>query len=390
MQNVVQLFTSENPSALVDRADFTDRIALLVKLCARQAQPILSHVRISSETGGLAFIATNLVLQAETSMPADTDARFSAALPAASLLKLMKKGTPSNHAILELLANEGVDEERFVTEKCAVQVGTTRFVIDAMPSDEFPEPIRHEEGAKVQRFSIPSAVLWNAIDGTLDAVSTDETRYYLNGIFLHDHNGRLRFTATDGHRLYIQDTNIQTGKSEIGAILPTEGAKFVANLLDGYASADPVEVELSPGVAVFVFRGVAVTMKLIDGSFPDYGRVIPTDPDKTVKVAGRALAESVAALAEGAGAELVSLAFSAGEIAITVSGTAGEGSVAVECDYAGDDFSIAFDAKNLRSAIDAASPDGRNMTIHMKEATSPALLTGSVGGWTGVLMPSAV
>lgn len=389
MQNVVQLFTSENPSALVERAEFTDRIGLLAKLCARQAQPILSHVRLSSEPGGIAFIATNLSLQAETSMPADIDARFSVALPAVSLLKLMKKGTPSNHAILELLTDENEENERFVAEKCAVQVGATRFVIDALPSDDFPEPIRHGEGAKVQRFSIPSAVLWNAIDGTLDAVSTDETRYFLNGIYLHDHNGRLRFAATDGHRLYIQDTNIQTGKSEIAAILPTEGAKFIANLLDGYASAEPVQVELSPEIIVFVFRGVAVTLKLVDGSFPDYGRVIPTDPDKKVEVAGGALAEAVASLSEGAAAEMVHLAFSGNEISITVSGSVGEGSVAIDCGYAGDDFAITFDAKNLRSAIEAASPDGRKMTIRMKDLGSPALVTGSVGGWTGVLMPSA-
>ncbi|UDF29350.1 UNVERIFIED_ORG: DNA polymerase III subunit beta [Roseateles sp. XES5] len=389
MQKVVPLFTTENPSALVDRAEFTDRIALLARLCARPMHPILGHVRVSSETGGLAFIATNSSLQAETSMTADTDARFSAALPAAALLKLMKKGTPSNHAILELTAEDGAVDERFVAAKCAVHVGTTRFVIDVMPTGDFPEPIRHAEGSKIQRFSIPSAVLWNAIDGTLDAVSTDETRRNLNGVYLHDYHGRLRFAATDGHRLYIQDSNVQTGKSEISAILPTDGAKFVASLLDGYAGADPVQVELSGGVAVFVFRGMAVTMNLVDGPFPDYGRVIPTDPDKKVAVAGGALSEAVAALAEGASAELVRLAFSESEIAITVTGASGEGSVVVDCSYEGDEFTIAFDAKNLRSAIEAASPDGRKMIIRMKDAASPALVSGSIGGWTGVLMPSA-
>lgn len=389
MQNVVQLFAPENPTALVDRVEFTDRIALLAKLCSRQPQPILTHLRVSSETGGMAFIATNLSIQAETSLPADVDARFSAALPAGSLLRLMKKGAPSETAVLELIAEEAGEEERFIAEKCGIQLGATRFVIDAMPSGDFPDPIRHEEGAEVQRFSIASAVLWNALDGTLDAVSTDETRYYLNGVFLHDHNGRLRFTSTDGHRLYIQDTNVRTGKADVAGILPTEGAKFVAGLLDGYAGADPVQVELSSSIAVFVFRGVAVTMKLIDGAFPDYQRVIPAQPDKTAQLAGGVLAAAVSSLTEGADAKLVRLSFSDGAVAIEVSGTAGAGSSSVECAFEGEPLAISFDARNLRSAIEAASPDGRKMMIRMKDAVSPAIVSGSVGGWTGVVMPSA-
>lgn len=392
MQKVVQLFTSENPSALVDRQEFTECVGLLAKLCsAKHSGPILNHIRVSSETGGMALVATNLDIQAETSISADVDARFSTALPATTLLKLMKKGTASGTAILELLADNeeaAAAEERFVASKCAIQLAGMRFVLDAMPSDDFPEPIRHEDGAKVQRFSIASAVLWNAIDGLVDAASTDETRFYLNGIYLHSHNGQLRFVATDGHRLYIQDTNVQTGKSEVEGIIPSEGARFIASLLDGYACTDPVDVELSPGIALFSFRGVAVTLKLIDGTFPDYQRVIPAEPDKTATVAGKALNAAVISLVECTGADRIALTFSADRLAISAKGPAGAGSTDIDCAFEGEHFEIGFEARYLRSAIDAASPDGRNMRIRMIDAQSPALVTGSIGGWTGVLMPS--
>lgn len=389
-ENVVKLFTTENPSALADRAELTECISLLARLCGgKQSISILNHIRFASESGGVALTATNGDIQAETSVAADVDARFSAALPATALLKLMKKGTPSSTAILELLADETDPEaERFVAGKCAIQLASTRFVLDAMSTDEFPEPIRHVDGDKVQRFSIASAVLWNAIDGTIDAVSTDQTRFYLNGVYIHSHHGHLRFATTDGHRLYIQDTNVQTSKSEIAAILPTEGARFVASLLDGYAGADPVKVEISSSVAVFIFREVAVTVKLVDGSFPDYQRVIPAEPDKMVTIAGGELSALAASLVECTGAGILRLRFSAEQLLMSADGNLGRGTTGMACEYHGDEFDIAFDARNLRSAIEAASPDGRNMRLRMVDAISPAIVSGSVGGWTGVLMPS--
>ncbi|MBX4884009.1 DNA polymerase III subunit beta [Rhizobium bangladeshense] len=388
--NVVQLFTTENPSALVDRAEMTECTALLAKLCGGKSSiPVLSHIRIASEPGGVALTATNLDIQAETSIAADVDARFSAALPAAALLKLMKKGTPSTTTILELLADEAdSNAERTVASKCAIQLASSRFVLDAMPTDDFPDLIRHAEGDKVHRFTVGSAILWNALDGTIDAVSTDPTRYYLNGVYIHTHNSRLRFVSTDGHRLYIQDTNIQTGKHEIGAILPTEAAKFVANLLDGHAGADPVKVEISKGVAVFIFRDVAVTAKLIDGTFPDYQRVIPAEPDKTATIAGGELSARVTSLVDCTGATTVHLKFEGEQLAISATGPAGQGTTGMRCDYRGEELEIAFDAAYLRSAIEAASPDSRNMRIRMADSLSPALVTGSIGGWTGVLMPT--
>ncbi|EJB02914.1 DNA polymerase III, beta subunit [Rhizobium leguminosarum bv. trifolii WSM597] len=388
--NIVQLFTSGNPSALIERTELTECTALLAKLCSgKQSMPILNHIRFASEQGGVALTATNLDIQAETSIAADVDARFSAALPAAALLKLMKKGTTSTTTILELLADEAdPDADRIVASKCAIQLASTRFVLDAMPTDDFPDLIRHAEGDKVHRFSIGSAILWNAIDGTVDAASTEPTRYYLNGVYIHTHNSHLRFVSTDGHRLYIQETNIQTGKHEIGAILPTEAAKFVANLLDGYAGADPVKVEISKGVAVFIFRDVAVTAKLIDGTFPDYQRVIPAEPDKTATIAGGDLSARVASLVECTGATTVHLKFGGEQLVINASGASGAGTTGMDCDYRGEELEIAFDAGYLRSAIEAASPDGRNMRIRMADALSPAIVTGSIGGWSGVLMPT--
>ncbi len=389
MQNVVQLFSSENPSALIDRAELTAVVELLSRIVPKQTPaPILNHLRFSSEPGGIAITANNLDIQVETSIIADVDARFSAALPAAAMTKILKKGATTETVILELLppVNEG---EEAGPGRCMVQLGASSFTVDILSTDDLPGSIKHGDDDKVHRFSMASAVLWNAIDGTIDAVSTEETRPYLHGIFMHSVNGRLRFTATDGHRLYIQDTNVQSGKVDIAGIIPTDAARFVAALLDGYASADPVQIELSQSVAVFIFRDVAVTLKLNDGTFPDYQRVIPAAPDKAATVLGKALYGAIVSLVDCTGAKTARFKFSASKLIITANGPAGDGETELECAFEGDDFEITFSAKNLQSIIDGASPDGKNITFKMTDAVSPAVVTGSVGGWSGVLMPMA-
>lgn len=389
MQNVVQLFSSENPSALIDRAELTAAVELLSRIVTKQnPAPILNHLRFSSEPGGIAITAHNLDIQVETSIVADVDARFSAALPAAAMTKILKKGAATETVILELLPSaEETDEAQ--PGRCMVQLGTSSFTVDALPTEDFPDAIKHGEDDKVHRFSIASAVLWNAIDGTIDAVSTEETRPYLHGIFMHSVNGRLRFTATDGHRLYIQDTNVQTGKVDIAGIIPTDAARFIATLLDGYASADPVQVEISQSVAVFVFREVAVTLKLNDGVFPDYQRVIPAAPDKAATIVGKNLHATITSLVECTGAKTVRFAFSTSKLVITAKGSGGDGETELECAFDGEELDITFSAKNLQSIIDGASPDGKNITFKMMDAVSPSVVTGSAGGWSGVLMPMA-
>ncbi|HLP66733.1 MAG TPA: hypothetical protein VK181_04365 [Rhizobium sp.] len=387
MKNVVKLFSSENPTALIDRASLTATVELLASL-GKNACPT---IRFSSEPGGIALTASNTIIQAETSIIADVDARFSAAIPAATLLKLLKKGGMSETVVLELVPDdEKSSAERFIPSQCTVMIGGSSFTIDVSDTDDFPEPIRHDPEQTVHRFDIPAAVLWNAIDGTIGATSTDETRHYLNGIYVYNHDGHARFVATDGHRLYMQDTNVNLGKAEIAGIIPREAATLIAAIIDGYASADPVSVEMSQSVAVAVYRDIAVTLELIDGSFPDYLRVVPTDPEKTATLHGGDFAAAVTSVIDCTGAATVKLGFSSDEVILSAKGATGQGTAMVACKFDGEPFEIGFAAKNLRSVIDGASPDGRKMAIRMADNVSPVLVTGSIGGWTGVLMPAAV
>lgn len=387
MQNVVKLFPVENPTALIDRSSLTEAVELLAKLCSA-SQPGTAAIRFSSEPGGIALAATNFTVMAETSLSADVDARFSAAIPAATLLKLLKKGGPSETIVLELHHDpEQPEADRFIAHKCTVTIGDTAFTVDATSTEDFPEPIRLIADERSDIFTIPAAVLWNAIDGTIGAVSTDEARYYLQGIYVHGYEGHLRFVATDGHKLYMQDTDIDISKADVAGIIPSGAARFIAALIDGHAGADPVAFEISPTMASAVYRDVAVTLKLVDGTFPDYLRVIPTDLDKTATVTGAVLDAAAAALTDCTGASNIMLTFTDDGLNLSAKGTAGEGSSSVPCVYEGEPFEIGFAAKNLRSIIDGASPDGRAMTFRMSAAEAPALVTGTIGGWTGVLMP---
>ena len=387
-EKIVKLFPTENPMALIDRGALTEAVSLLSKLCSTSKSETAS-IRFSSEVGGIALASTNLSVLAETSIAADVDARFSAAIPAATLLKLLKKGGASETIILELHHDPAQTEvDRFIAHKCTVAIGNASFIVEAFSTDDFPSPIRRGDDEEPYGIEVPAAVLWNAIDGTINAASSDQTRPNLNGINVHRHDGHLRFVATDGHKLYIQDTDIPVSDNEVSGIIPTDAAKFIAALIDGHAGADPVRFEISRSTATAIYRDVAVSMKLLDGSFPDYLRVLPTANGKVGVMVGAALDAAVAALTECTGASSVKLSFGDDGLQLSAKGPAGEGSSCIPCSYEGDAFEICFDAKNLRSIIDGATPDGKAMTIRMSDATSPTLVTGTIGGWTGVLMPA--
>ena len=167
--------------------------------------------------------------------------------------------------------------------------GRSHFKLGCLPVDDFP---KMPEGDLKHKFKLSAADLRALIDHTRFAISTEETRYYLNGIYLHTTKQKnvevLRAVATDGHRLARVEMAAPAGAKGIpGIIVPRKTVNEVRKLIE--ESAGDIEIALSEAKVRFSFDSVVITSKLIDGTFPDYERVIPSGNDKVMEVGARAI-----------------------------------------------------------------------------------------------------
>jgi DNA polymerase-3 subunit beta len=177
--------------------------------------------------------------------------------------------------------------------RMAVNAGRARFSLATLPREDFPTIA---EGELPTSFEIPASSLIQIIDKTRFAISTEETRYYLNGIFLHvtdDAEPVLKAAATDGHRLARVTLPRPAGAENMpDIIVPRKCVAEIRKLLDE-SGGNSIQVDLSASKIRFTFDHVILTSKLIDGTFPDYSRVIPTGNDKLLRIDPKAFSQGV-------------------------------------------------------------------------------------------------
>ena len=247
--------------------------------------PILGNVMLEAADGRLRLSATDLELGAVETVDAAAVSGGDTTLPAQVLYDIARK-LPDG-AQVELEAEDGTDRIR-------LRCGRSTFTLSALPAEEFP---KFTETDYVCRFQLAAEDLRGLIDRTGFAASTEETRYYLNGIYLHttEHEGVpvLRAVATDGHRLARVEVPRPAGAEDMpgGVIVPRKAVQELRKLLEG--EDGNVSVALSETGIRFVIGAMELRSKLIDGTYPDYERVIPTGNDKRLEVESDLLAESV-------------------------------------------------------------------------------------------------
>ena len=237
----------------------------------RNTIPILANVLIEAADGKLALKSTDLDLEASEQVSADVAQNGATTVPAHVIYDIVRKLPDGAQASLETIGDTG---------QLVLRSGRSRFTLQALPASDFPDLT---SGEFSHRFALPAAELKRLIENTQFAISTEETRYYLNGIYLHtvDVGGTpmLRAVATDGHRLARVETQAPEGSVGIpGVIVPRKAVNEVQKLLEDLSQ--DVTIEISTAKARFQFGDVVLTTKLIDGTFPDYARVIPTGNDK--------------------------------------------------------------------------------------------------------------
>jgi len=327
----------------------------------RNTIPILSNVLIEArEDGSLRLMATDLDLQVDESVAAQVAQAGATTVPAHTFFEIVRK-LPEGSQV-ELAASDG---------KMQVVAGRARFNLSTLPRDDFPVIA---EGELPTRFELPAATLRQIIDKTRFAISSEETRYYLMGIFLHVVDDKLKAAATDGHRLAritLPRPDGAEGMPDI--IIPKKCVQELRKLLDEVEGT--AEVSLSPTKVRFGLGSAVLTSKLIDGTFPDYNRVIPTGNDKLLKLDPKSFAAGVDRVATIASEKTRAVKMSVDRDKVTLSVTSPESGTATEeiaADYGSDNIEIGFNARYLMDIL--AQIEGDSVEVHLADAAAPTLL----------------
>jgi DNA polymerase-3 subunit beta len=362
-----------------------DRAALLKPLSAlnrivekRTTIPILSNILLTAADGRLALKATDLDIEATASAAANVETAGAITLPASTLHDITRK--LAEGARIELvLSDDGT--------KVVLKAGRSRFTIHALPAADFPDI---SAGELPHRFTLSAKKLLHLIEKTRFAISTEETRYYLNGIYLHAIDDKLIAVATDGHRLARATAEAPEGSAGMpGVIVPRKTVGELVRMLDG---AETLTVELSAAKIRFTIGEEVLTSKLIDGTFPDYQRVIPANNDKIAvldRAALAAAADRVATVSSEKG-RAVKFDFTEGLLSLGVtSPEQGEAAEDVEAEYEAAPLTIGFNARYVAELLGTLASD--TVRIAMAEGGAPALVDApGDDSVTLVLMPMRV
>ena len=334
----------------------------------RNTYPILANVLLKAADGSLDLRATDLDIEVTESVPAMVGQAGTTTVPAHTLYEIVRKLADGAEVRLE---NEGADQ-------LLVTSGRSRFHLACLSPDSFPDL---KSGSFTHTFQIGAALLRELIERTQFAISNEETRYYLNGIYLHtlEINGvpTLRAVATDGHRMARAEAAAPVGaKGMPGIIVPKKTVSEVQKLLDGADAEAEVTVEVSDTKIRVTLGSVVLLSKLIEGTFPDYDRVTPKNNDKQMNVDKASFAtavDRVSTIASDRGGKAVKLSMREGQLELSVTnpdhGTASE---ELAVDFEPESFEIGFNARYLLDIIGQIRSD--NAVFLFNDAGSPTLV----------------
>ncbi len=254
----------------------------------RNTIPILANVMITAGDGKLTLTATDMEIAIIEDVPAAVVRNGACTAPAATLYEIVRKLPDGAEVELD---HPGGDAQ------LGLRAGRYSTHLVVLPTDDFPSMTA---GALPHRFTLSAQHLRTMIDRTRFAISTEETRYYLNGIYLHvtESEGTrvLRAVATDGHRLARVEDPLPDGAGGIpGVIIPRKTINELRKLLDEVTGG--VEIALSDTRVQFHVDSIILTSKLIDGTFPEYERVIPRNNDKVLRVGTKDFSDAVGRVA---------------------------------------------------------------------------------------------
>lgn len=332
----------------IQRADLARTLAAVTKVVeSRQVIPILANVLLQAEGGKLTVTGTDLDIMVSVSAPADGD--LGTTVDAKRLSDIARR-----------LSGDIVTME-VKDDSLVVKSGRSRFTLPTLPVGDFP---RLDAGDMPDPFKLDFASL---VAPVKFAMSSEQTRYYLCGVHLHNTaEGGIRAVATDGHRLAH---NTAAGMPAIPAvIIPAKTA--------GVVPAGEVDVSLSSNKVRFANADTIIVSKLIDGTFPDYGRVIPANNDRELTVDRTDLSQAIGRVASVATerGKAARFTLTADNLAIDMRSDDGTAHEDVAAEYDGPDMEIGFNSAYIGDVLGALT--GETVTVKLSESGSPGIFTG--------------
>lgn len=363
----------------VKREDLVRGLYLVQGVVERRTpQPILSHVLIEPADGGIALVATDMEVGLRAVVPATVRKKAAVTVNARKLYEIARELT-ADELTLKSSTQGWVD----------VASGRSRFKVVSLEPKDFPE-LPFGQTATGVPVRLAAGTLREMIDRTLFAVSSDETRYNLSGVYVEAADGGvLRFVATDGHRLALVDRALAEVKLGRGVIMPRKGLVEVRKLLDETGEAE-VTLLIGEKDVQITTPHVAFFMRLVEGEFPDYRQVIPSAPRVKALVNRDDLVAALrrTSLLASERSNGVKVKLEKGSMELSASNPElGEASEDIEASYAGESIAVGFNGRYLLEALNQHAA-GDTVELGLTDEVGPGLLKGSQDpNYTYVIMP---
>lgn len=342
----------------------------------RNTMPILANVLIEAQKGSIRITATDLEVGIRGEVDGDVVREGTVTINAKKLYEIAREA-PDEQVLLKRLENDWVE----------IRSGKSVFKIVGMDAKEFPQFPKFDAKSLS---TTPASTLREMIEHTIFSVSTDETRYSLNGVFIEQGEAsKVRMVATDGHRLAFDEKSVGNLGLTKGVILPRKGLAELKKLLesgeDGTAS-----IGFKDNMGLVMKDRVELFMRLIDGDFPDYTKVIPRGNPNIAKVEHEELLQALrrVSILSSERYKGVKMEFADDKLSISANNPdLGEAVEELEVEYKGKPLSIGFNARYLLDVLGVLGTDGE-VDIELKDELSPSVIKkSSVEGYLYVLMP---
>ena len=347
--------------------------------------PVLSNILIEAKETSLTLSATDMDISITETFNCNVIETGSVTVSAHTLYDIIRKIPDGNE--IEFISNDG--------KKFSIRSGKSKFSLSCLPKEDFP--IIEIEKLKSE-ISLDSQILLKLIEKTKFAISNEETRYFLNGIYLHKKNienkNFLSFVATDGHRLAKIDYLYEGDESEFnavpGIIIPKKTINELGKLLSDYVGN--IKINLDPNKIIFYVDRTVLISKLIDGNFPDYERVIPQNNNNILKINRIAFSKAVDRVSTVNSESSPAIKFKLLKNLmnmISVDSESGSGTEDIVTDYTGEEIEIGFNSKYILDMINQL--DDEIISLKFNDSSSPLIaVETSNANLIYVLMPMRV
>jgi len=343
---------------------------------SRTTLPILSNVLLRAEGSAIEFTATDLDVTIACKVEAKVGQPGATTVPVKKLFGIIRE-LPMGDIEIE------VDDKNL----CSIRSGSSFYKINGLSADEFPPLAQFKDDKKVV---LPQETIKGMMRKTSFAVSTDESRYVLNGLFLSLKENKMTMVATDGRRLALVDEEVDINEKSQGEfIIPAKAVGELNRLLTGSGT---VEIKLGENQASFALKddkgfSVLLITKLIEGNYPNYRQVIPGEAKERVPLVREEFVHALrrAEIMTSEKANSVRLTFGKNTLAITAnSPEVGEARETLAVNYKGKEMAIAFNPRYLIEALNALSED--EVYFELIDELSPGVLKIN-GPFLYVVMP---